>query len=196
MPEFFCIQDPLTTCQRACTVRNQQQRLSRVLCLQGMQQFLLVQCIQRAGRLVHQADIRISEKHPRNADTLTLSARKPRAHLPHIGVIAIWQSFNKLCDSGTFCCCFDLFHRSIRLCNTNIFRDRRVKQVGILFQKRDTLMQFRKADLLNRDAIDEDLPFCRRIKPQKQTQDRGFSRAGLPGNADPVPFFDDIIKML
>ena len=57
-------------------------------------------------------------------------------------------------------------------------------------------MQFCEADLLNRDAIDEDLPFCRRIKPQKQTQDRGFSRTGLPGNADPVPFFDDIIKML
>ena len=57
-------------------------------------------------------------------------------------------------------------------------------------------MQFRKADLLNRDTIDEDLPFCRRIKPQKQTQDRGFSRTGLPGNSYPVSLFDDIIKML
>ncbi len=149
MPECLCIQDPLTTCQRACTVRNQQQRLSRVLCLQGIQQFLLVQCIQRAGRLVHQADIRISEKHPRNADTLTLSAGKPRAHLPHIGVISIRQRVDKLRNSSPLCCRTDLIHTSFRLRDADVLCNRRVKQVGILFQERDTLMQFRKADLLH-----------------------------------------------
>lgn len=140
-----------------------------------MQQLLLMLRIQCTGRLIHQAEIGIAQENPCDADSLALSAGKACTHLTHIGLIALRQCLDKLRDTGALCRCSDFFNGSIRFCNGNILGNRCIKQIGVLLQKRNPLMQFRKADLFQRNAVDPDFTFLRRIKPQQQTQNRRFS---------------------
>lgn len=149
-----------------------------------MQQLLLMLRIQCTGRLIHQAEIGIAQENPCDADSLALSAGKACTHLTHIGLIALRQCLDKLRDTGALCRCSDFFNGSIRFCNGNILGNRCIKQIGVLLQKRNPLMQFRKADLFQRNAVDPDLTFRRRIKPQQQTQNRRFSGPRCSGNAD------------
>ena len=153
-----------------------------------MQQFLLVQVHPAPDGSSIRQTIRFHGEAPAQCRYADALRRKAARSSTYIGVMqpsgrvsinsAIPARFAAVLISST----------GIRRCNTNIFRDRRVKPSRYPVPERDTLMQFRKADLLNQVPLMRDLPFCRRIKPPKADAGSWIFLHWTPRQCRPVPF--------
>ena len=100
-----------------------------------MEKFLFVEGIQGAGRLIHQADIRIAEKDSGDADTLALASGKSGAHLTHIGGVSFGQCLDKVRDTGSLRRLPDLIQASLGFGNADIFGDGSIEKISVLLQK-------------------------------------------------------------
>ena len=133
---------------------------------------------------VHEADIRRAQQDAGDADALPLAAGQAGVHLPHVRVVSVREGVDERRDARALGRAADFLHRRVRLGDADVFRDGRVEQVGVLFQKGDAPVQFRKRDALDRDPVYKDLPRRRRIEAQQQAQDGGLARARFAGDAN------------
>ena len=95
------------------TVGDDEARSSLRHVIEGFDDTLLGEGIDRGCRLVEDEERRIHQKDARDTKKLLLPLRQ-RDVLAGNGVIPVWKSLDKAMRAGCFCCRDDLFFRRIR----------------------------------------------------------------------------------
>src|SRR5215469_6509797 len=139
--------------------------------------------VERTRRLVEDQDARVGNDRARNGETLALTARQAGAALAHNGVVTIGELKDQIMGTGHLCGSDDPFdrHRAVR--QRNIVADRAIEQDALLQHHADLATQPGWIDHAEINAVDQNPPALRHVKPLDQLGECAFARAGRADNA-------------
>lgn len=106
------------------------------------------------------------------------------AALAQVGVIAVFQPFDKFIHAGGSACLFYLFLRGVLLPPPQVIPDGSGKKRVFLKHHGYGIPQMPQRIFLHRMPVDADLSLCHIIQTGNQLHQRGFGSAGSSDDAD------------
>src|SRR4029077_368936 len=135
-------------------------------------------------RLVQDHDWAIANDGARNANTLTLAARKRVSAFAHDGVVTVRHATDEFVGVGYFRGGNDLFFGCVGAPVGDIFANCPPEQYRLLQYEADLDPQRVKLEGCDIFAIDQNASTTGIIEAREQTQDRRFTRTRGSDNAD------------
>ena len=134
--------------------------------------------IKRTGRLIEDQYRRILKENSGYGDPLLLSAGKSCSSLTHLGVKAVWKSFDKVQKIGILCRLNYFFHCRVLFSVGNILFYRTIEKIYILLNDTDVGPQRLLGDISYVGAVDPDTSAGNLIEPGQERAQRSLSSAG------------------
>ena len=140
--------------------------------------------VERTGGLVEDQDARLPEQRSRDRDALALSARQPRALLPHHRVVALGQLGDEVVRPGELGRVDHRLDRRGWIGDGDVLPHRSVEQHVLLQHDADLAAQLRRVGHGDVLAVDQHPTRLRHEQPLQQLGQRALARAAASHDAD------------
>ena len=140
--------------------------------------------VERTGRLVEDQNARIGDQRARDRDALALAARQAVAAFADGSVVAFRHFQDEFVRAGKLRRGDDALDRHRRIGERDIVADRAVEQHVLLQHDADLPPQPGGIDHGKIDAVDQNAPALRHVKPLDQLGERALAGTRRPDDAD------------
>ena len=149
--------------------------------------------VEGAGGFVKDEDGRVLEDGTGDGDALALTAAETAAAVADVCVVAVLALEDELVGIGDLGCFDDLFHRGVLDAEGYIIEEGVVEEDGFLVDVADEGAQVVEAEVLDVDAVDEDLAVGDIMVARHEIDQRALAGARLSDEGDGFAFgYDEV----